>query len=715
MRHFYSAIFFIILLGGCAQNTSEPYPTLDDLSDVHYDVRNDGNVRLQKTYRSPRGTRDSGNRHQPTIEEVPVFDRGQTRPLSFKGNKRKQDIYVDGDKVKIAVENIPINEFIDLVLGGILKLNYSVTPKVQKMKDAVSLNMQTPQDAEDFYKVFKELLAMHGIVIRNKKGVRFVEKAKKGKKKVTDMSDLYIGYGRKLPRDIDEDKKVMMFVPYHYIKPQKAVPIIKEAGIINLRYLYTVKGMQTIVGSAKDVRKALQIIKMLDRPSIEGKTPYLISLDSIDAKSFVDRLKKIFKLNGIDVVSTPSSRGIVLMPIEELNMVYVISPKKSWIRTVMYWKKKLDRVSEEEDIEPRLYIYHVKNRKADELADAINNLLEVSRPSNQHSNTNTASVKDQTKNKHGTKNEPEPMMEDDSFVLADLDYKPSITADKDTNILMLKLLPSHYRILLPFIKELDKLPLQTLVEVTVAEVTMTDNFSLGFEYAIRNYKPDIIKETLDVTGGGSGLGVVFRGNYIDVTINALAKKQLLNIVSRPKMLIMNNNTGTINVGTQVPIVTSEVSASDVTTGPGGTPTINRNITYRTTGINLGVTPTINSNGILTLKIIVSLSEAQLNDTSGIDSPLIVNRDLSTVAVIRSGDTILIGGLISKNKSAERGGVPVLKDIPYVGDMFASQSDKTTKTELIMLIRPRIIKSADEMVNISYRYKKVLEYMRRISL
>ena len=710
MRRFYSALIIILFIGGCTQNTVEPYPTLDNLSDVHY-VKKDGELHLQKKYsNTTRGRSSTGKDNQAIIEEVPVFDREAIKNFSLKGHLGKQDIYVDGNKVQIAVENIPINEFIDLVLSDILRLNYSVDPKVQKMKIPVSLNMQKPQDAQKFYKVFKELLSMHGITIINKKGVRFIKKSK-GKKKIVDMDDLYIGYGRKLPQQLAPDKKVMIFVPYYYMKPKKAIPIIKAAGIVNLQYLHTSKDIQTIVGTANDVRKALKIIKMLDRPAIEGKIPYLISLNNIEVKNFVERLKKIFELNGIDVVSSPSPRGIVMLPIEELNMLYIISPKKSWVETVMYWRKKLDRISEEEDIEPRLYIYHVKNRKADELADAINNLLQVSKSQKRYSTVEKKETNDKLKDN----TQKTTSLEDTSFVLADLDYQPSITADKDTNILMLKLLPSHYRILLPFIKELDKLPLQTLVEVTVAEVTMTDTFSLGFEYAIRNYKPDLIKETLDISGGGSGLGIIFKGNYIDATINALAKKQLLNIVSRPKMLIMNNNTGTINVGTQVPIVTSEVSAADVTAPPGDTPSINRNITYRTTGINLGVTPTINSNGILTMKIMVSLSEAQLNDTSGIDSPLIVNRDLNTVAVIRSGDTILIGGLISKNKSSERGGVPGLKDLPYIGDMFASKSDKVTKTELIMLIRPVIIQSADEMVNISYRYKKLLEYMGRISL
>jgi len=111
-----------------------------------------------------------------------------------------------------------------------------------------------------------------------------------------------------------------------------------------------------------------------------------------------------------------------------------------------------------------------------------------------------------------------------------------------------------------------------------------------------------------------------------------------------------------------------------------------------------------------MNISIDLSEAQLNDTSGIDSPLIVNRTLKTVAIIKSGDTILIGGLISENKSKTKGGVPFLKDIPYLGNIFSNVSNKITKTELIMLIRPIIIKTSKGIDIETYRFKKLMQFL-----
>jgi len=295
-----------------------------------------------------------------------------------------------------------------------------------------------------------------------------------------------------------------------------------------------------------------------------------------------------------------------------------------------------------------------------------------------------------------------------SFLLNNAGYTPTVTADLDTNILMLKLTPKHYHMLLPIIKELDKLPLQTLVEVTVADVDMTNTFSLGFEHAISNKSAGLVKNILDIRGGGTGLGIVFKGNYLDTIINAYAGKKLLNIISEPRMLILNNKTGSIDVGKQVPTITSQVSAADLSSTT--KPSINQNISYKSTGIIINITPTINSNGVLTMQISITLSGAQLNNTSTINSPLIINRSLQTTAVVKSGDTILLGGLISQNKSKTKGGVPLLKDIPWIGNIFTSNDTKITKSELIMLIRPIIIRTPQEINSETYKFKKILHYI-----
>ncbi len=694
-------LLMILLLAGCAQQGEGP--DLMNLDDARFDAGRNGNLHLTKEYRVPNEN-GKGFHRQYAYEKIPGFEEEGGNRISIR-NRAKPEISVSGDKVKISVESIPINQFIDLAFGKVFKLNYSVDPSVKKMTTPITLNMQKPEKASQVYEVVKKILAFHGVGLSEKGGVVFIRKIKK-KGAPQRVDEMYISYGRSLPSYIRDDQDVMLFVPYYYINPHQTVNILRQAGISDVKFYYYIDGIQTMVGRAEEIRKALRLVDMLDRPFLQGLTSYLVNLDNIDVNYFTKKLKKIMALNGINVVDSPSKGGIVLYPIRELNAVYVITPKKSWLKMVLYWKKRLDRLSDIKD-EPRVYVYHVRYRKADDLAKAVNQILGLSvthRTSAVFKSSQAGGKSVQASKEIDLPNAP---------LIEAVNYTPTVTADLETNTLIFKLTPQHYKKLLPYLRQLDKLPLQTLVEVTVAEVSLTDTFKLGFEYAIRNYDLGLSKDMLNINVGGGGLGIIFRGNNIDATIDAFAKKELLNIISRPKILILNNQTGKINVGTQVPVITSETSAPDLGGGGNGQPTINRNITYRTTGITLGMTPTINSNGVVTMNISIDLSEAQINDTSKIDSPMIINRTLNTAAVIRSGDTILIGGLISQNRSKGKSGVPGLMNIPLLGDLFTSKSDKVSKTELIMLIRPTIITSSRQMREATWRYKTLLRQLNAL--
>lgn len=413
------------------------------------------------------------------------------------------------------------------------------------------------------------------------------------------------------------------------------------SGISKSIYYYPTKNIQMLKNTAGEIRKAIEIVKLIDRPYLEGKTPYLVELKNIEVKDFINRMKTIFLSNGISVTTTPSQGGILMNSIPELNSIMVISPKQSWVDMIVYWKKKLD-IRSEMTVIPYFYTYKVKNRKADELAKAINSIINIKlAPKAEEKKVKLNKV---------SKNEQKQVS------------KYTITSDLPTNTLMMQLLPSEYRELLPLIEQLDALPLQVLVEVTLAEVTMTDTFNLGFEYALKNNKAlqsspfSLDTGSLMGTMGGTGFGATYQSRNINAVINSYAEKKLLNILSKPKILILNNNTGNINVGSQVPVMTTESSSDDLTA-------ITRSVAYQTTGVTVGLTPTINSNGILTMKINLNLSEAQLNSTSSIDSPLIINRTLSTVLTLKNNDTVLLGGLISTNDSITNNGVPLLMDIP----------------------------------------------------
>lgn len=684
-----------IILSGCV-NKNIDKENLKNLKDVNLEITNDNNVVLKKKYTNneKNNTDKNINKQNKQFEKIPNFEKKYSKDIQIQG-KKEAEVKLTGNDIKISVENIPLGEFVDMFFSNIAKLNYTVTKEVRDNKAPITLNMATKQPVSDVYEIVKKLLSMNGVSVKKEKNIFLIEK---GTKADIDLStDMYIGYGREVPENISDDEMIMMFVPYYYINPKKSTYILKESGIPTKRYYYPVKNVQLIKNTAGVVRKSLDIIKLIDRPYIEGKTPYLVSFDNIEVDDFYKTIRTIFKSNGIDVSSIPTDSGILLNTIKDINSLLVITPKESWFDMVLYWKEKLD-IRSEMNLEPHFYTYKVKNRKADELADAINSVIEIKLTSkNEKSEEKTNDKKSNIKELENNKK---------------TDYK--VTADLPTNTLMMQLLPTEYREILPLIEELDALPLQVLAEVTLAEVTLTDTFNLGFEHAIRNNKAleanpfSLANGVVTASIGGSGFGAVYQSANINTVIDAYAEKKLLNILSKPKLLILNNESGNINVGQQVPVLTSESNSDNLEA-------VTRAVQYRSTGVTVNLTPTINSNGILTMKISISLSEAQLNGTSSIDSPLIVNRALATTLTIQDDETVLLGGLISNNESRSNKGVPLLKDIPFMGSLFEYESKQNTKTELIMLIKPKIITKKLQLLEQTRKYKALMKILNKYSL
>lgn len=701
---------FIIILSAlsftaCMEPTA-PTPNVKNMTDVHYEQKNNELV-LVKTHQLDKNTTLTRQEaiakltEKPPYEEVPLFDKDESnKDIHTKAkNKKRQKIKVSGKDAKVSVEKIPVNEFIQLVFGNVLELNYTLSDEVSKMTNPITLNMPQAQSKQSLYDVVERLLLAQNITIEKDSGVLFFSKG--NSTPVDEETGSYISFGKSIGKNVLNEEKVTIFVPFEYINPRVAQDIVIRSEIKDVRFFYPKNFILGMTGPAANIRKALDIINVLDTSYMNSKTPYLLNLKNILADDFAKELTGIMEANAIAIAQNMNDLGIIIRPIPEINSVLVLTPNEKWLDMVLYWQKKLDVEQNFVDA-PRLYIYKVQSRKAQELAEVLSNMLNsLSRNSQQKENQKTpskAATQSNAKTPKAQANKTQTQR-----------VASNIAFDLPTNTLLMWILPSEYESIKPIIRELDILPLQVLLEVTIAEVTLTDDMSLGFDYAMKSR--GIAAESQNALNiSGTGIEYLYNSSKLNVAINAFAQNQVLDIISRPKMVVLNNETASMNVGTQIPVVKSETSAIDV---GGITPSINRNITYTNTGVQVGITPVINSDGILTMNINLNLSEAQINGTSGIDSPLIVTRSLQTSVVMQSDQTILLGGLISKNKSTTDSGVPYLKDIPFIGNAFASQSEKKVKTELIMMIRPVIIHTPQEMHDGTQKYKSLLKNLKEL--
>ncbi len=590
------------------------------------------------------------------------------------------------EKIQISVDKMPLNKFINLVFGKTLNMSYFVDNRVQNRKDLITIKMDKPVTYAHFLDMIKGILSRYNITIQNKNGTMFIIPGRT-MQQIT-VSEFIIG--RTVPKSIPNDKLIAAIIPFYYVNVSKYTGLIQRLALSREAQIGVVPLTNSlmITDKAFNIKEAIKIINLFDRLNFERRSIVLISLDYLSPKIFIDKLKKILPLEGIPVSNSIYQPGIIMIPMEQIGSVLVVASKREWINVVSFWKNKLDTITALGK-QPRFFVYYPKNRRASDLAKVFSQIGRAI-PLN----------KKQTKAKA-------------TFAITS---KIKVIVDEGRNALVILAPPSEYEQIKNVLDKLDTLPKEVLVQVTIAEITLTNKLQYGIEWYLKHSGK--YSGTLS-TVGGLGLGAVGI-NYSLITntrkfqalLNAYAHKNLINVISSPRLIVLDNHQAEINIGTQVPIVTSENTSNNVQEN--GTTSLVRTISYRNTGVILTIRPTINSGGILTLNIHQVVSEPQVNDTSKIDSPLILSRDISTSVVLKSGTTLLLGGLIKKNNSTTINKVPILGDIPILGNIFKNTSKGVTKTELIIEITPYIISNINEAENRTKRFESLLKWFKNES-
>jgi len=292
-----------------------------------------------------------------------------------------------------------------------------------------------------------------------------------------------------------------------------------------------------------------------------------------------------------------------------------------------------------------------------------------------------------------------------------------VVADPATNSLVIYGTAQEYQNIKNILKELDAIPRQVLLDVLVAEVTLTDGESFGVAYEIwrgpRTIFGQVFPSTGAISGGaipapptnstgdfiadaltsfGPGMsGIIGRTKVLRAFINALASQNRIKALASPSVLATDNHPARIQVGSEIPILTGQTSTF---TGS-SSPLTSNAIQYRNTGVILTVIPQVNSQGLVNLQIKQEVSDVGSPDFGSTGSPSFTTRDAETSAVVQDGDTLAIGGIIAERKTRDRSGIPYLMDIPVFGRFFGTTTDNSNRTELIILITPHVIRNRDE--------------------
>jgi general secretion pathway protein D len=300
----------------------------------------------------------------------------------------------------------------------------------------------------------------------------------------------------------------------------------------------------------------------------------------------------------------------------------------------------------------------------------------------------------------------------------------SIVADTVNNSLLIRSSPRDYKKILDALKQLDLVPLQVLVEATIIEIRLSGNLEYGVQWQIfggepagnRNDQRSVfsLDGTLD-SATESGINTSFPGfnwavirspDVVRATLSALAGDGLVNVLSSPSVMVLDNQTASIQVGEQVPVATSQQQGTDVTSR------VVNQIEYRDTGVQLSVKPKVTPGGLVQLEIEQEVSTVVATDSSQLNSPTFQTRNITSNVAVRSGQAVVLGGLIQDLREEGKQGVPGLYGLPVVGALFGERRRDSSRTELVVVLTPRVIASDQdvEAVTADFRTRmKGLEY------
>jgi general secretion pathway protein D len=651
-----------------------------------------------------------------------VVQRGTGTLLGAPERRQPAAITTDAEGgITLNVVDGELREVVRMVLEAALGANYVIDPAVG---GRITVQTTRPLPAEDLVPVLDSVLRMNGAALVQTgdlfKVVPIDQALTAG-----PMPEL-----RPLPNAGVPGFGVQV-VPLQFVSATELgallQPFTPPGGTIAVD---APRNLLLLAGSGDQLASLRDLVAIFDVDRMSGMSFGLFPLEHATAADMALELDQIFASGE----AGPQADVVRFVPIERLNAVLMVSAQPAYLDEAETWIQRLDRTGESD--EPQIYVYPVQNARASNLAEVLSEIfgartVTVGEPSLLAPGREAVEL--QSEFELGTTaDEPPPAEEAEARErvaparsappragLAPLlpsspafgpeeEEEPEIRiiADDSTNSLVIRALPRDYRKIREAIDRLDILPLQVLIEATIAEVTLSDELRYGVEWFFRtgDFEATFTQNTQgNVTSTFPGFSALFANADVSVVLSALEEVTDVDVISSPQLLVLDNQTARLQVGDQVPIVVQQATPIS-----GDLDTIVNSIELRDTGVILTVTPRVNAGGLVTLEIqqeVSNVVQAETLTQSELATPTISQRLVSSTVAVQSGETVALGGLITDDRNRTRSGVPILSSIPVLGVLFSTRSRVNTRTELLVLLTPSVIDSPA-------RARAVTEELRR---
>ncbi len=644
---------------------------------------------------------------QTKAEIYPGTDRfiASTPPQYNKGAGKMGSYSLNFDEADLG-------EVAKVILGDILGQNYVLSPKVA---GKVTLQTTEPLTKEELLPTLEMVLSMNNAALVKDGRIYHIEPAADA----LYTSGISTGVGR--------DGYQTRVIPIKNVAVDDIAevlkPLVREKTILNVD---SSRNILVASGTPDEMARVMDMVGTFDTDVLRGRSFALFTLAHTDPETIIAELEDVFnKKKGKE----GESDFFRFIPIERLNAVMAITHQARYLHDIENWVLRLDKANTATG--GGVNVYKVQHADAEELAGTLNEIFTGAQPADKSAKVSPGKKAAEITNKSSTDSKSASSKTSrktsgatgtGNASVADVE-DVRIIADKANNALIIVSKPREYEVVLPIIKQLDLLPLQVLIDATIVSVDLKDDLQYGIQWFLDHKGSSISSgngsETLGsiATAGAAaitsgGLSAVYNSGVVNALLSALAKKDNINVISSPSLMVLNNQEATIEVGTQIPVLSSTLSGAGINDGTGsGTGSTglvtNSQIEYRDTGVKLVVTPRVNANGMVIMEINQTVSDPVESLIGVTFTAAISKKEIDSSVAVQDGETIVLGGLIKENNTFNKSGIPFFHEIPWIGPLFGNTLNNKDKTELVVLITPRVVKSKQESRLISDEFKRKL--------
>jgi general secretion pathway protein D len=591
----------------------------------------------------------------------------------------------------LSPQSIP--QFAATVFGGVLKVPFTLAPNVATRNEVIAGGSGGPISKRALFSLTQQALKQYGVEVYIEGGFVTVGTTPQG------------GTGVEINRSRNASPtagRVVQFFTVQTIEVNALQSLLQDLypNLAGARITPDPLTNSLIIsGSGREVAQVVRALREIDQPRFAGAEVLRIEPSFWATDALATSLEQVLTTEGY-VVSRQAlaGRALVILSFPAANQILIFGRDPEVLARARYWAETLDQPAALGD-KASTFVYQVKNTDAASLGQLAMGQAPTTaqaRPPVGVPGTPAVQIAGGGRDsQQGASPQQNAAGQGGQFMSG------RVLTDPMGNRIIFTGTATEFAQLRALLTVLDTPAPQVVIEVMIAEVTLTDNTSLGVQLFGTDVRGDGVLSggTEGIEIGGGGLLMSFIGPEFRARLNAQASNNRVNILQRPQLVARSGGTARFQVGTDVPIITSQRATN---TQVGGDSDILQSVQYRQTGVILDLQPVVYGDRV-DITISQEISEVGKSTNAAIASPPILNRSLTTQIAITDGWTGVLGGLISNNYSKVNDGIPFLKDIPLVGSAFQNNSVTGARTELLILITPHVLRGDEDMADYADRY------------